>query len=195
MDFRDTIINSVGHYLVGPENACGNPGEAVTNPEDITCPGCQRLAPPSMNPYLILNWKRFIRNYAPSVTSYEKKAAGIREYTEADRAAINAGVAKYITALQNAVFCLLLLLANCGKSIDPPAAKPVETNDKVWAKDWSVYVSTHAEAYNRVFIVSVDLTSAVTTARIPVPAGHTQAELRYWGEPPSNPKILRIEKN
>lgn len=194
MDFRDTIITSVGHYLVGPENACGNPGEAVTNPEDITCPDCQRLAPPSMNPYLLIKWARFLPNYAPSVRNAKRKLSGHDAFTEADRAAINAGVSKYITALKNAVFCLLLLLASCGKSIDPPKP-PVETNDKVWAKDWSVYVSTHAEAYNRVFIVSVDLTSAVTTARIPVPAGHTKAELRYWGEPPSNPKILRIEKN
>lgn len=180
------------HYSLNNESICGTAGELTTTPETITCPECQRLAPPSMNPYLLIKWSRFIPNYAPSVKNYRDKATGRIRFTEADRAAINAGMAKYIKALQNAVFCLLLLLASCSKSIDPP--KPVETVDKVWVKDMSVFLETTAQPYGRIFYVSVDVPSAVATVKIDVPAGHRQAELAFWGDRPDNPKILRIER-
>jgi len=182
------------HYALNNESICDTPGEITTTAEDITCPDCQRLAPPSMNPYLLIKWARFIPNYAPGVRNLHKKLAGRVSFTEADKAAINAGMGKYIKALQSAVFGFLLLLVACGKSVDPPVAKPVETSDNVWVQDMTLHLTTHHEPFNRAYNIQVEMLSGKYKVTVEVPAGHVQGILQFVGEQPSNPKILSVQQ-
>lgn len=180
------------HYSLNKESICEQPGDLTTTPENITCPDCQRLAPPSMNPHLLIKWSRFMPNYAPSVKSFRDKVRGRVKFTEADKAAINAGMAQYIKALQNAVFCLLLLLASCSKSVDPP--KPVETGDRVWVADMTLHLSTYHQDYNRSYRIEVEMLSGKYKVYVKVPAGHVQGVLQFVGEQPFNPKILSVDR-
>lgn len=132
------------HYpLNDNQTLCGATGTVVNRPEDITCPDCARLYPPFLNPLLLIKFSRFFPHYAPTVTNVKHKMRGKdgngqpTGFTEADKAAIRAGLDKFIDALKNAVIGLIIAscVVACSKDNPRPRPTPEEVQAKPVPKD------------------------------------------------------------